>query len=500
MRRAKLFLRNTALLTTSALLMRLLSMGFQAWLGKKVGAAGIGLYELLMSAYGLAAALASSGVRLSTIRLLMEAGASGHSSRSGVIRLCLCYALLLGSIAGVLLWCFAGNVAERWLDQPALKQCLRLLAFSLPCLAASSCLDGCFSALRQAGRITGIQIGSFTVHATLTAGALLRFSGGEPVQACTLLVWCGCLSDLLSLLFSWIAFRRESWREGGGLPISMMPRLLQIALPDAIGSWIRSGLVTAKHLLIPKGLRKTGASADSALATYGIIQGMALPVLGFPTVFLGTVAGLLVPEVAENHARGQTARLHSILQRALHWTLLLSFFAAAGLYFYGGQLGALFYHSGAAAEYIRLLAPLTPLMYLDNTVDAMLKGMGLQTVSMRINMLDAAVSLLLVWQLIPRTGVAGYVFTIYVSETMNFLLSYRRLHQTAGLKLAMYRSVLAPSLSACAAMLLPKLLFPALPDWMQLIFSLPIYAGFLRLLGSVSKSDLRWLRGILCKS
>lgn len=497
MRRAKLFLKNTFLLTASALLMRLLSMGFQAWLGKKVGAAGIGLYELLMSAYGLAAAVASSGVRLSTIRLLMEADASGKAPRSGILRLCLRYALLLGSGAGVLLWSGARLIAAQWLDQPALEPCLRILALSLPCLASSSCLDGCFSALRQAGRITGIQIGSFAFHALLTAFALFRFSGDDPVRACTLLVWCGCISDGISLLFSLLAFRREKWRSRCSLPLFMAPRLLQIALPDAVGSWIRSGLVTAKHLLIPKGLRKTGASANSALATYGIIQGMALPVLGFPTVFLGTVAGLLVPEVAEKHARGQTARLHAILQRTLHWTLLLSLFSAAALYRYGGQLGRLLYHSGAAADYIRLLAPLTPLMYLDNTVDAMLKGMGLQTVSMRINMLDAAISLLLVWQLIPRTGVAGYLFTIYVSEILNFLLSYRRLHQTAGLRLALYRSVLAPALAACGAMLLPELLFPALPTLLCLAISLPVYALLLRLLGSVSNRDLRWLRGVL---
>lgn len=496
MRRAKLFLKNTLLLTASALLMRLLSMGFQAWLGKKVGAAGIGLYELLMSAYGLAAALAISGVRLSTIRLLMENEASRRSSRSGVVKLCLTYALLLGSGAGVLLWCCADPVAALWLDRPELTECLRILSASLPCLALSSCLDGCFSALRQAGRITGIQMASFAIHALLTAAALLRFSGDDPVRACTLLVWCGCLSDLGSLLFSWLAFRRERWRQSCPLPLSMTPRLLQIALPDAVGSWIRSGLVTAKHLLIPKGLRRTGASANAALATYGVIQGMALPVLGFPAVFLGTVAGLLVPEVAENHAKGQTARLHAILQRTLHLTLLLSFFAAGALYCYGGKLGLLLYRSGDAADYIRLLAPLTPLMYLDNTVDAMLKGMGLQTVSMRINMLDAAVSLLLVWQLIPRVGVAGYLFTIYVSETLNFLLSYRRLNQTAGLRLALYRSVLAPLLASCGAMLLPRLLFPALPDGMLLLLSVPFYGLLLRLLGSVSKSDLRWFRGI----
>ena len=347
------------------------------------------------------------------------------------MKLCLRYALCLGLGAGVLLYALSGPVAALGLDEPQLEPCLRVLAFSLPCLAASSCLNGLFSAQRQAGRMAVIQVLEFSFHMALTFCALAVFSPATPARACLLLVCCSCLSDLFSAAMAALFYHRE--RPGRDkTPLFLVGDLLRIAVPDAVGSWVRSGLVSAKHILIPKGLRRCGASAEGALATYGVIQGMVMPVLGFPSALLGTVSGLLVPEIAESHARGQTARLFSIMQRVLHLTLLFSFFSSALLLVYGGELGRLLYKSAEAETYIRLLSPLVPLMYLDTAVDGMLKGMGLQTASMRINILDAAISLMLVWQLIPRVGIGGYLFTIYVSETLNFLLSFRRLRKQAG--------------------------------------------------------------------
>lgn len=485
-------------MTATSLLMRLLAMSFQVYLTQRIGAEGIGLFELLMSVYGLATALAISGVRLSTTRLVLEVSARAQCSRGGVMKLCLRYSLLLGLGAGALLYCLSGPAAALWLDEPQLAPCLRVLAFSLPCLSVSSCLGGYFSALRQAGRAATVQVLEFSFHMVLTFGGLAVFSPKEPAQACLLLVCCSCLSDLFSMALS-VLFYRLQRQKAQKTPWFLVQDLLHIAVPDAVGSWVRSGLVSAKHLLIPKGLRKCGVSSAAALSTYGVIQGMVMPVLGFPSAFLGTVSGLLVPEIAESHALGQRKRLFSIMQRVLHLTLLFSFFTSALLLVYGGDLARLLYRSEEAERYIRLLAPLIPLMYLDTTVDGMLKGMGLQTSSMRINILDAAVSLLLVWQLIPRVGIGGYLFTIYVSETLNFVLSFRQLHRHAGLWLPFYRSVLAPIMAAMCAMFLPRLVTPAFCAAQPIsaaLFSGVLYYGLLRLLGSVTGRDIRWFLGI----
>lgn len=262
---------------------------------------------------------------------------------------------------------------------------------------------------------------------------------------------------------------------------------------------MRSGLVSAKHLLIPKGLRRCGLAAGQALAAYGVVQGMVLPLLGFPAVLLGTVSGLLVPEIAESRALGRQRQLQGLLQRVLRLTLLFSLFAAGLLLLYGGTLGRLLYRSQEAEHYLHLLAPLVPLMYLDTAVDGMLKGLGLQTASMRINILDAAVSLLLVWQLIPRVGMPGYLLTIYVSEVLNFCLSFRQLHKHTALCLPFYRSVLAPLLALVGSLFLPHMLLSAFclrqPLWAALLGA-ALYYGLLRLLGGITGGDMRWFLSI----
>ena len=494
MRNVTRFLWNTILLTATSLLMRLLAMGFQVYLTQRIGPEGIGLFELLMSVYGLAVALAVSGMRLSTTRLVLEVS---RRRPEDVVRLCLTYALLMGTAAGVILYACSGLAATLWLDAPELARCLRVLAFSLPCLAVSSCLGGLFSARRQAGRMALIQVLEFALHAVLTVSGLAVFQPQAPAHACLLLVCCSCLSELFSAGLGLVLSRRE--RRGGRLPPELTGDLLRIALPDAVGSWVRSGLVSAKHVLIPKGLRRFGADSAQALSSYGMIQGMALPVLGFPAAILGTVSGLLVPEIAESHAKGQQARLAAIMERVLHLTLLFSLFTGGLLLVYGGDLGRLLYKSDEVERYIRLMAPLVPLMYLDTAVDGMLKGMGLQKASMGINIVDAAVSLLLVWQLIPRVGLQGYLLTFYVSETLNFLLSFRQLNRHAGLQLPFYRSVLAPLMATMGGVFLPRVTATALCEAFPIAAmgcSLMLYYVLLRLLGSVTKQDIRWFLGI----
>ena len=59
-------------------------------------------------------------------------------------------------------------------------------------------------------------------------------------------------------------------------------RMLHIAVPLALSAYARSTLTTLQHLLVPRGLKAAGFSADRALSGYGTIQGMVLPVIFFP--------------------------------------------------------------------------------------------------------------------------------------------------------------------------------------------------------------------------
>ena len=70
--RHKRLIFNTALLTGSSLLMSLIGMSFQVWLAGRIGSAGIGLYQLVVSVSFLCTTFAISGVRFAATRLVSE--------------------------------------------------------------------------------------------------------------------------------------------------------------------------------------------------------------------------------------------------------------------------------------------------------------------------------------------------------------------------------------------------------------------------------------------
>ena len=178
---------------------------------------------------------------------------------------------------------------------------------------------------------------------------------------------------------------------------------------------------------------------------------MALPVVLFPSAFISSFSGLLVPEVAESVARGDHKRVARLAFRTVTPALIFSFGVAGVMGCFGRELGVAVYGSAEAGEYIRLLAPLIPIMYVDSTVDAFLKGMGEQVYSMNVNIIDAGASVLLVWLLLPRMGLAGYVVAIYVTETLNTTLSLCRMLRMSRMPVKLWKQVFGPLLCAVGA-------------------------------------------------
>ena len=97
-------------------------------------------------------------------------------------------------------------------------------------------------------------------------------------------------------------------------------------------------------------------------------------------------------------------------------------------------------------------------MYLDSIVDAMLKGMDEQMYSLKVNLSDSCIRIVLMVVLLPRLGIYGYLAAMYISILYNALLSIGRfLH--AGHMAVQWRSwLMIPALSAATACLCSRML------------------------------------------
>lgn len=458
------FLISGLTLTATSLLLRTVGVSFHAFITARVGAAATGLYQLTMSVYSPALTLATAGVNLAASRLVAEELGKRRGGRPrAVLRRCLIYAGCLSLPVGLLLFLLTPYISHHWLGSCEAETILHLLSVSLPFIALSSAMNGYFTAIRRATKTASIQLIEQGFKIALTLFLLSRHTVSG-IACLITVVFVNVTSDLLSCLLTALLCHREirrgrdlGRRERG----SVTARILSVTLPLSISSFLRSGLVATEHLLIPRGLRKSGVPYEEAMASYGALSGMALPILLFPASFLYSFLGLLIPELAEAKERGKEERIAFCASAVLRTVLVFGIGAAGLLFAFAGELGQTLYRSAEAAKYLLLLAPLIPVMYLDTAVDSMLKGLGEQIFTMKVNVLDALISVCAVSLLVPRMGILGYVAVIILSEMINFGFSLWRLKRVTGVKPRFLRQLLLPLWGVLGAMALSRLI--ALP-------------------------------------
>lgn len=457
------FFYNGLLLTAVALAMRSVGMVFNAYITRTVGAEGIGLYTLIMTVYSFAITFATSGINLTVTRLVAEdIGERGGAGVGRIMRHAVAYSLIFSLSASLILFVFAPYFANSVLSDSRALLPLRILASSLVPIALSSVFSGYFVGVKRVARNATVQVLGQAFKIGITLYLVLRFVKYGVVYATLALCLSTTLTELSAFLIALIQYlydKRKNRKVYTKSKKAKFSDITAVALPLAFSAYIRSALLTLEHILIPARLRLGGASVSDSLAQYGVLHGMAVPVLLFPMSPLSSFAGLLVPEFAESMARGEDRRLCRIASEAMNTTLAYACAAAVFINMFSEEIGYVMYSSYSAGYYIALMAPVIPIMYLDHVTDAMLKGIGEQVFSMWVNISDSVLSVALVWWLIPIMGISGYAVVIVLMEAFNFALSALRLRKRIKFKLNIVKSLVIPIACAYGASALCRALF-----------------------------------------
>ena len=81
---------------------------------------------------------------------------------------------------------------------------------------------------------------------------------------------------------------------------------------------------------------------------------------------------LLVPEISSAAALGHKGTVNRAVKHTLHITLLASILISGVFTVFAKEFGLLLYGSEEVGFYLQVLAPLTPIMYLESVVDGIL--------------------------------------------------------------------------------------------------------------------------------
>ncbi|MEN6348714.1 MAG: oligosaccharide flippase family protein [Syntrophomonas sp.] len=503
MKRVKVIFINLLMLTVTALILRTVNISFQVYLSNKLGPEGMGLFQLISSIYFLAIIFSISGIRFATTRLVAEEMGTGKPVGAiKAVRNCLAYGVIFSVATMIIINLKAEYIGTSWLNDPRTILSLRVFAFSLPFISLSAVLSGYFIAVRKVIMTILVQY----LEQLIKIGTTILFLGlSLPMgleYACAAVVLGACVGELGSFLFIFFLYKidRPQVNNAGQSGPHLISRMLHIALPVAFSGYIMSIVRTIQHLLIPWGLKKSGESSGAAIATFGVIQGMTMPVIMFPSVLLEAISDLIVPELAECKASKSYNRLNYIIARVFNLGVLLSIGVAWLFWHFSKEIGMTIYNNTEAAYFIMMLAPLIPVMYLDNIVDNMLKGIDEQVSSMRYNIVTSSINVVMTYLLLPRYAIAGYIITTYFTKILNFALSINRLVKVTKLRIDVWgivKSILCIIGAIGITVLLDdlNLVNPAL-IYLHLLLTAAIYIFLLRVFSCITHDDVMWIKSL----
>ncbi|MEG1568703.1 MAG: oligosaccharide flippase family protein [Oscillospiraceae bacterium] len=519
------YIKNAAILTATGLFLRGAGMLFRIYIAGRIGAEGMGLYQLVLTVYNLAVTISTAGLTVCATRIATDAFAKNSGTQSAMARV-IRLGIVLGSFCALALFLSAEIVSQHSIRDMRAVLALKVLAPSLPFMAISACLRGYFISRRSVVPNAKAQIFEQFVRITFVA-VLIDIAVPIGIStACAAVTAGNTVSEICSWVYMWHSYRKDckgecgigskgdivSKGEGGkgskdnigsngdgGIGSKSGISIAHILVPIAANQYVSAFLRTFENIIIPSCLTAFTHSRETSLAQFGALKGMAMPVIFFPFSFLLTLSTLLLPEITDAFIRKQNKAMEHLISRVMLITCVLSVAMGGVFAMFAKEIGLLLYKSEEIGFYIAVLGPLAPFMYIESMVDSILKGMDEQLSTFKYSMFDCISRIILIYILVPRFGMAGFLFVMIYSNLLTGILNIRRLFCVTKIRFNWLAWVIKPILSialsvAAIHFVLMPLLMLFLPLWGYAVAGaislLCLFFVLLWLMGGFSIKDL----------
>ena len=433
MKRFKVFLLNSLLMVGSSFVLQIIRLLFNIYVSNQIAREALGVFQLIMTAYTFGITLAASGINITSTRIVSEEMAIGNNYgiKKSIIK-CILISLTFGFMACIIFCLNSSFIVKVCFHSKVSESIVYLIAIALPMIAISASISGYFTAVRRVYKSVVANFLEYVAKIIITVFLLQKYlPSGSIENICFALILGDVLSEVCSFTYNIIVFTLDLNHNIGNRKItksnSFVYRIFRILLPVAVTSYIRSGLSTLKQLIIPSSLEKNGIHCEKALAEYGTITGMAMPIVMFPATFLTAVSGLLIPEFSRYYVKKDYLKIKQYSDKLIVGSFLFALLLSGVFIVFGNALGEWIYHDASVGVYIKLFAPLIPFMYVDIIVDNILKGLDAQVNVLFINIVDLLVSISFIFFFVPWFGIKGFIASVFASEMLNFALSLKKL-------------------------------------------------------------------------
>ena len=414
-------------MTASGIASRIIGFFYRIFLAQTIGAEALGIYQLIAPVFAMCFALTASSIQTSISKFVGDAcgknaGTSqGEITARGYLLLGLVISCTASVIVGIFLYTQSDWIALHFLGELRCAPLLSLLSFSmLPC-CIHACINGYYYGKKRAGIPSFCQlveqlarVGSVWLIYQYTLEKGMELTAFHAVAG---LVTGECSGLITSLIAMSLEKRLpgHSYHTLSGQWKTMGKLFASMAVPLTINRVTTALFNSLENLLIPQKLQAFGYSASDALSIFGILTGMTMSIILFPSVLTNSFSVLLLPAVSEAHSahnqkqnRKNKAKKQSVQD--------CFFYRSRNLFLvFGDRMGEVLFHNTLAGNFICQLSWLCPLLYVTSLLNSILHGLGNARQVLFVTLLACMIRICMILFLVPQYGIDAYLWGMLLS-------------------------------------------------------------------------------------
>ena len=418
----KSIFKAVAVVTIFSVITRLLGFFFRIFLSRKLGAEGLGLYQMATSVLGIFMTLISSGIPLTTAKLVSKYETNNKLvKRNKVVTSSLVIALSVAVLSSLIIFI----LKSVWNIVLTDSRAVEIMMILIPSIVFSAI----YAIFR--GALWG-QSDYFSCGLTELIEQIVRF-------ALTFILLSNVSDYFIATKYSAVAFNITCLISSA---ITMVIYLKKCKLNFKTGEYrgiIKSatpitGVRLANSLvqplttlIIPTMLIISGYSQTEAVASFGVIMGMTFPMLFVPMALVGSISMVLIPSISSMMSKNDYSSIETNISNSINVSIFISMIFIPLYLSVGNLIGIVLYDNVLSGVLLQLAAVCVLPITMCNLTGSILNALNLEVKSF-VNYIVG--SLVLFASLIiftPLIGINSIIVSFFLSMTLITLLNIRKI-------------------------------------------------------------------------
>lgn len=411
------FIKSTIILIIGGVITKALGMLYKIILTRYLSTEGIGLYMMILPTFILFINIASFGFPIALSKMISE----DDKNNKRLMSTSFFSVSLINIFLILLILIISKPLSIHFLHNSKCIYPIMATSLVIPFTSIESIIKSYFFGKQKMFPLVLSNILEDIAKILLIIILLPHFKSYSISYIVTFIILMSILSEIISILTLIIFLPKKTKITKKDLKPSRtyLKNSLSIGIPTTLSKLVGSITYFLEPIILTSTLIFVGYKNNYIVREYGILSGYSIPIILLPNFFTIAISQALLPVISKEYKNKNIKEVKRKIRQAITYSLIIGIPFTICLILFPSIFLKLIYNTNKGINYIRFLAPICLLQYIQAPLSSSLDAMGLSKKNFYANLLGAIVRIVLLPILcLFKIGLLGLI----ISTSINIIV------------------------------------------------------------------------------